>query len=254
MYKNLLKDKWKRGKRTTGIIVATPVPALVEIAGLAGFDFVFIDAEHGPLSVTQCEDLVRAAEAKGIVPIIRVRKNDLELILRYMDIGAIGVIVPGVRNKEEADAVVRAIKYRPRGDRGLAATRSSDYGLGMPLKDYVKFANEETIALVSCENADAVENIEEILSVDDLDGAFIGANDLSQDLGVPAQTNHPIVQAAIERVEKKAFKTGKVLGTVVRAGETAQMYYDKGYLVVLTSALGLYASAAKAFVKATGEQ
>lgn len=254
MYKNTLKDKWARGEKTTGIIVGAPLPALVEISGLAGFDFVFIDAEHGPLSVSQCEDLVRAAEAKGTIPIIRVRQNDLELILRYMDIGAMGVIVPGVRNKEEAEAVVKAIKYRPRGDRGLAATRSSDYGLGMPLKDYVKFANEETIALVSCENVDAVENIEEILSVDGLDGTFIGANDLSQDLGVPAQTNHPLVQAAVEKVEKKAFKTGKILGTVVRAGETAQMYYDKGYQVVLTSALGLYANAAKTFVKNASEQ
>jgi 4-hydroxy-2-oxoheptanedioate aldolase len=118
----------------------------------------------------------------------------------------------------------------------------------MPLKDYIRFANEETLAIISCENLDAIENLEEILSIDGLDGAFIGANDLSQDLGVPAQTNHPTVRAAIEKAEAKAFKSGKVLGSVVRAGETAQMYYDKGYLVVLNSALGLYANAARAFV------
>jgi len=249
MYTNTLKEKIKNGENVVGCIVQGALPALVETSGLVGFDFIFIDAEHGPLSVRDCEDLVRAAETVGTIPLIRVRKLDPELILRYLDIGAMGIIIPGIRNKEEAEEVVRAVKYYPRGDRGLSATRSSQYGLKMPMKDYVEFANKQTMVVIVVENTDAVENIEEILSVDGIDGAIIGTSDLAQSLGHPGEGAHPDVVAAFNKVLANGIKTGKPMGGVVRGGETAQTYFEKGCKIAVKPAYGIFAGAAKEFVK-----
>ncbi len=253
MYINSLKEKIKEGKYVTGCIVQGALPALVEIAGHAGFDFVFIDAEHGPLTIRDCEELVRAAEAVGIIPLIRPRELNPELMLRYMDIGAMGLIVPGIRNKEEAEKAVQAVKYYPRGDRGLSATRSADFGLKMPMKEYVPFANEQTIVACVIENTDGVENIEEILGVDGMDFAVIGTSDLSQSLGHPGDGKNPEVVAAFEKAVANGNKSGKPVCGVVRGGETAQTYYKQGCRMAVKGAYGLIGGSFKSFVKEAKE-
>ena len=247
MYDNSLKSKLAAGQNVVGCIIQGALPALVEIAGLTGFDFVFIDAEHGPLSEGDCEELIRAAEARNIVPLVRVRENNPELILRYMDVGAMGIIIPGVKNKEEAEKAVRAVKYYPRGDRGLSGTRSSNFGL-VSMKDYVKYANAQTMVLTVVENPDAVKNIGEILSVDGMDAAIIGTSDLGQSLGYPGEGNHPEVKAAFDKAVEGGLKTGKPIGSVVRGGETSKDYFDQGLKIALTSSYGLLAGASKNFV------
>ncbi|HQA59833.1 MAG TPA: aldolase/citrate lyase family protein [Tepidanaerobacteraceae bacterium] len=249
MYKNTLKEKLQTGENVVGCIIQGAIPPLVEICGLVGFDFVFLDAEHGPLSVRECEELIRAAEARNIIPLVRVRKNDPELILRYLDVGAMGIIIPGVRNKEEAEQAVQAVKYYPRGNRGLSATRSSDYGLGMAMKDYVEYANQQTMVLAVIENVDAVNNIEEILGVDGMDGAIIGTSDLAQSLGYPGQGKHPAVQEAFKKALEGGIRVGKPIGGVVRAGETAKTYFEQGCKMAVKSAYGIFAGAAKEFVR-----
>lgn len=248
MYSNALKAKMKQGEVITGCMVSAALPALVEISALAGFDFVFIDAEHGPLSEKDCERLVLAAEARGIVPLIRVPQNAPEAVLRYMDVGAMGIIMPGVKNREEAERVVRAVKYYPRGERGLTSARAADYGMRQPISEYVVEANRETIVIAIIESYEAIEHIEEILSVDDLDGVIIGAGDLSQDMGYPGQTGHPEVEAAIQKALNMGVKFGKPFGSVLRAGETPGKYLDSGVNILLTSAFSLLANSAKEFV------
>ena len=250
MYDNSLKSKLASGQNVVGCIIQGALPALVEIAGLAGFDFVFIDCEHGPLSEGDCEEMIRAAEARRVTPLVRVRENNPELILRYMDVGAMGIIVPGIRNKEEAEKAVRAVKYYPRGDRGLSATRSSDFGL-VSMKDYVKYANEQTMVLTVVENPDAVKNIGEILSVDGLDAAIIGTSDLAQSLGYPGEGNHPEVKAAFDQALAGGLKTGKPIGSVVRGGETSKDYFERGLKITLTTSYGLLAVASKNFVSSS---
>ena len=249
MYVNKLKEKIRSGGYATGSIIQGALPALVEISGLAGFDFVFIDAEHGPMSVRECEELVRAAETVGTVPLIRTRELNEGLILRYMDIGAMGIIVPGIRSKEEAEEAVRCVKYYPRGNRGLSATRSADFGVGMPMKDYAAMANEQTIVAVVIESAEAVDHIEEILGVDGMDFAIIGTSDLSQDLGHPGESKHPEVNAYFEKAVREGSKTGKPICGVVRGGETAQTYYKQGCRMAVKGAYGLFGGACKNFVK-----
>lgn len=253
MYVNKLKEKIKNGEYCTGSIIQGALPALVEISGLAGFDFAFIDCEHGPMTQSDCENLIRAAESVGIVPLIRTRELNESLMLRYMDAGAMGIIVPGIRTKEEAEEAVRCVKYFPYGHRGLSATRSAQFGLGMPMKDYVEFANEQTIVACVIESAEAVDNIEEILGVDGMDFAIIGTSDLSHDLGHPGEGKHPNCVAYFEKAVKNGNKTGKPICGVVRGGETAQTYYKQGCRMAVKGAYGLFGGACKNFCKEAQE-
>lgn len=242
------REKLGRREPVAGCIIHERSPALVEICGLAGFDFVFIDAEHGPLSPRDCEELVRAAQVRGIVPLVRVPNTNSDTILRYLDIGAAGIIVPGLSTRQEAEAVVRAAKYAPSGCRGLAPVRAADYGMTKPLADYVAEANRETMVVAIIENSEAISNLSAILAVEGLDFVILGAADLSQSLGVPGQTNHPRVREAYGQYVSKGLKVGKPIGTVVRPGENAQEYLEAGLTVFLTIAYSLFGSAAKGFV------
>lgn len=248
MYVNALKEKIKKGEPVSGCMISAALPALVEISALAGFDFVFIDAEQGPLSEKDCEILVLAAEARGIIPLVRAPQNSPEIVLRYMDVGAMGIIMPGVKNREEAERVVRAVKYYPRGERGLTSARAADYGMDRPMSEYVAAANRETMVFAIIESREAIENIQEILSVEDLDGVIMGAGDLSQDMGYPGQTGHPEVEAAFQKALDLGIGSGKAFGSVLREGETPEKYLSRGVHVLLTSAFSLFAKGAKEFV------
>ena len=254
MYKNKLKEKMQRGELLTGCMVQGAFPALVVICGLAGFDFVFLDAEHGALSARDCEELVRAAEVRSAVPLVRVPNAAADTILRYLDVGAMGIILPGVSTKEDAEQAVRAAKYHPQGQRGLNAVRASDYGMTQSLADYVKEANRETIVLAIIENGHALENLPKILAVDGLDGVILGTADLSQSLGVPGQGQHPSVRAAYETFVAEGLKSGKTIGTVVRAGECAADYRAAGVSMLISSAYSLFGTAAKRFVTEAKER
>ena len=249
MRKNTLKEKLAAGKRVCGFGLPAPLPALAEIAGLAGFDFLFIDAEHGPLSEADCQALVTAAELRGGTPLVRVRQNEPSLILRYMDTGAAGVIVPGVRSAGEAEQAVAAVKYYPAGSRGLNAVRACDYGMGMPMKEYVAAANRETMVWPIIENAEGVKHAREILAVEGVDGIIIGSGDLAQDLGFPGQAGQPEVQAAIAEIMEAVRQSGKPAGSVVRAGEEPDKYFREGCRMVIVFVYGMLAQAAEAFVR-----
>ena len=249
MYKNSLKVKMSKGEPVSGCMIQGFLPAFVEICGLAGFDFIFIDAEHGALSPKDCEEMVRAAEVRNTVPLIRVPNANPDTILRFMDIGAMGIILPGVSTKEEAKQAVRSVKYYPQGNRGLNAVRASGYGMTKPLSEYIVEANQETVVLAIIENTMAIENLAEILSVDGIDGAILGTGDLSQSLGVPGQGKHPKVQEAYQRFLAAGLQSGKAIGTVVRPGESVQEYRAAGLSILITSAYSLFGHEAKRFVE-----
>jgi 4-hydroxy-2-oxoheptanedioate aldolase len=248
MYSNSLIQKLQNREPVAGCIIQGALPALVEICGLAGFDFVWIDAEHAPLSERDCEDLVRAAEVRHTIPLVRVPSNTSETIMRYLDVGCMGVIIPGVTSRAEVEAAVKAVKYNPSGSRGLTSTRTADFGLIKPLAEYVMEANAQTLVLVIIENPEAVEHLEEILSVDGLDGAIFGGTDLSAALGVPGQWQHETVQQAFQTFIECGLRSGKPIGTVLRPGETAKELIEKGITIIAANAFSLFASQAKSFV------
>jgi len=189
-----------------------------------------------------------AAEAQEITPLVRVPQNLPAVILRYLDVGVAGIIIPGVESVEDCLVAVRGAKYAPEGVRGLAPVRGADYGLRGPLGEYVKAANLETLVLADVESREGVENIEAIFETEGIDGVVIGSNDLSQSLGFPGQTTHPVVVEAIHKILGAGRKAGKPVGGVVRGGETPRQYIDNGYQLLLTSVYGLIIGAAKPFL------
>jgi len=229
MRENLTKKKIKEGKTAYGVFVSMWSPPIIEIIGRIGFDFVILDAEHSPMGAESCEHMVRAADCVNITPIIRVGMNIRQNILRYLDIGALGVQMPMINSKAEAEAVIESVKYPPEGKRGLAGVRAANYGLTGSLGDYVKEANRETLVVVQVETVQAAENIKEILAVPGPDVIFIGPADLSSAMGYPGQVTHPEVQKMIVHLVGEIRAAGKAAGTVAYNLDTLRTCKERGF-------------------------
>jgi len=250
MSPNTTKRKLAAGEMALGIFLALDAPAMVELFGYCGFDFVLIDAEHGALDPHHVEGLARAAIVGGTTPIVRVPQNVPGVILRYLDVGPQGVMIPWCQSAAEASAAVAATKYYPDGQRGLAGVAASRYGVGMPLREYVETANAETMVIVQIETAATVDTLPELLRVPGVDVFFIGPNDLSQSLGFPGRPDEPPVLAMIERAISLILAAGKTAGIMVRDAEGLRRYRERGVRCITISSPGLIAPAARAFLAA----
>ncbi|MDD5082072.1 MAG: aldolase/citrate lyase family protein [Dehalococcoidales bacterium] len=235
MRKNLTKVKILEGKITYGVFVPLLSPTIVEMIGHIGFDFVLLDGEHSPLAAESCEAMVRAAECVNITPLIRVAENVRQNILRYLDIGALGVQMPMINSQTEAQSVIDAVKYPPYGKRGLAGVRAANYGLKGSLGDYVAEANRETMIIIQIETMLAVDNLKEILATPGPDVIFIGPTDLSSAMGYPGQVNHPEVQKMIEYIVKEIRAAGKAAGTVAYDLPTLRKCKERGFQYIVYS-------------------
>ncbi|WP_320669474.1 HpcH/HpaI aldolase family protein [Patulibacter defluvii] len=195
-----IAERIRAGESLVGVVVKIPGAAMVETAGLAGFDLVVIDAEHGAGDTALLEDHLRAASAAGIAALVRVGRNgDLE-VLRALDAGAAGIVVPHVDDAAAAEQAVTAAYYPPRGRRGLAtSTRAGRYGL-TSLAAHVRRANDATVVIVQVEDVAAVPHARAIADVPGVDAVFLGPTDLSMSLGRPGDVEHPDVADAIDRV------------------------------------------------------
>ena len=225
---NATRAKLASAEPVAGLIVPVAAPVLVDLAALAGFDYVLIDTEHGHLGFEAAEHLIRAAEAAGVTPLARASHNAPAEILRLLDIGAQGVMVPQVSSAADAEAAVRAVKFHPRGNRGLAGSRVADYGLTGSMADYVAHANRETMVLALIEDIRAVEDFAAILAVEGIDVLFIGASDLAQSMGYPGHPDHPQVRAAIDRIIAQGVAASRIVGVNAATGETAASYLSRG--------------------------
>ncbi len=229
MFKNKIKKALYEGKPCFGTFICTNSTDIVEIFGLVGFDFVIIDTEHGYMSPETSRGLIRAAEVTGMTPIIRVTENSEASILRSLDIGAHGVQVPHVNNVEEAKLTIQYSKYYPEGMRGIATARSSNYWL-VPIEDYLRQENEETLVILHCETEEGLNDLENIAQIPGIDVIFLGPFDMSQSMGIPGQTDHPRIKAALERVLHVCKKYNKIAGIYCESAETAKRMADAGFL------------------------
>ncbi len=203
-------------------------PAVVEIMGFAGFDFVIIDAEHGPISMENAQNMIRAAETTNITSIIRVANNDESLILRALDIGAQGVEIPQINCKSDALRAVKSVKYSPQGERGVCRyIRAANYS-SMDKFKYFKYANKETMIIAHIEGIEGINNLDEILLVSGIDVIFIGPYDLSQSLGVTGEVNHPLVIEKMKEVVLKCKQNKVAVGTFADDVETAKSWISLG--------------------------
>ncbi|MBI4337048.1 MAG: hypothetical protein HY683_04375 [Chloroflexi bacterium] len=207
MRPNATRRKLDAGQTVFGANLSNPSPAIVEVLGAVGFDFVALDAEHLPMNEESVEHLIRAAESFNITPIIRVPNNP-DLILRYLDAGAQGVHVPQVGSAAEAKQVVDAARYYPLGQRTFYALgRSANYGVGVTEEQYAQEANRETMVVVMIEDVKAIPNLPGILALPGVDIIHIGPKDLRQSMGFAPVKE---VDAAIDRIVGATVKAGKV--------------------------------------------
>jgi len=247
---NRVKKALSEGKVVLGPFMKVPSPALVEIMGYAGFDFVILDMEHGPLGYETLENLVRAADLVGLTPIVRVTENNPSLILRALDVGALGVEVPHVGTRMDAERAVEASKFVPEGHRGVCRfVRAADYS-SMDRYRYFEASNRETMVIGHIEGVEGVRNIEEILDVKGFDIAFIGPYDLSQSLGVPGRVDHPSVVEKMGEVVVKAGKRGVAVGTFVDDVKAAKRWIEAGVQYISYSVdTGIFYEACRGIVE-----
>jgi 4-hydroxy-2-oxoheptanedioate aldolase len=235
MQRNVTREKLARGEAVFGCFLRYPDAGLAELLALQGLDFVVFDGEHGTLAPRACEHLVRAVELHGVTPGVRVEENRAPIILRYLDPGALIVHVPGVHSAADAAEAVRAVKFRPLGDRGLAPSRASGFGAKDGYPAYIANANRETQVVVHVESAAGVEAADEIAAVDGVDVLLFGALDLSHDLGRPGDVEHPELLACAERVAAAAAGAGKLLGAAPGNAAGVRSWLDRGARYVLVT-------------------
>lgn len=219
MPSNKLKVAFKNRDVVVGPWCIIPSPSLMNVIAASGMDFVIIDMEHGPHSFENAENMIRAAEVENCTPIVRVSKNDESLILNALDIGAHGVIVPHIESKEDAERAISYAKYHPLGQRGFSPfTRAGKYSL-LNVKEHSALQNANTMIILLLEGKQGILNLDEILSIDDInnkvDLIYIGAYDLSQAVGYPGQVDHPIVREEMEKCISKIKKKNIAVGGYV---------------------------------------
>lgn len=207
-------------------------PQIAQMVATAGFDFMYIDMEHSILSIETVGDLCYSALAAGLVPIVRPSGKEPHLLSRPLDGGAMGLLIPHMDTREEAEAVIKAVRYPPLGERGMNLM-GVHTGFGKADGDaYVKSTHAETLLLVQIESDRGIGNLDEILSLDGIDGAVIGRADLSTDLGLPGQTNHPEVVRRVEMMIAACRRHGKIPGLLVQDIASAKEWIAKGILLV----------------------
>jgi len=243
---NIVKSKLKDGRKTIGGFLQTLSPVSAEILSQCGFDWLIVDLEHAPGDFANLQAQLQAMNGSDVVPFARAPWNDEVAIKRILDTGVMGVLVPYVNTRAEAEAAVAACKYPPQGVRGVAGSpRAAGYtGNAMP---YLQSANGETIVMIAVETMDAVRNLDEILQVEDLDGIFIGPMDLASSMGHLGNPAHPEAQEQIKIIEEKVLSSDKFLGTVAGTAGKAKECFDKGYqwLIVMQDGASLLAAGKK---------
>lgn len=215
---NSLKQRMRNREVTFGSWITLGHPAIAEIMARAGYDWLTIDMEHSAMTIENAQSLIQVIDLSGCAPLVRVGVNDATIIKRVMDAGAHGVIVPMVNSREDAEKAVKAVKYPPKGTRGVGLARAQGYGT--TFEQYKQWLEDESIVIVQVEHIDAVNNLEDILCVDGVDGFIVGPYDLSGSLGVPGQFNHPEVKKALERVREVSSKLNANSGYHVVSSDT----------------------------------
>jgi 4-hydroxy-2-oxoheptanedioate aldolase len=247
VFNRRVKEKLAGGEAVFGTFLKFDSPGLVELFGLAGFDFLIVDGEHSTFSHASIEQMIRTCDLAGMSSIIRTQDASEASILHALDSGASGVQVPSLRDPENVREVIFRAKYHPIGGRGWApGCRAADYAF-FDTDEYVARANRDTLVCVHVENREMVDQVEALCRIEHLDVLFIGTGDLSQSLGHPGKASHPDVQAAVDKVIAAGVRHGKHLGAVASTPEQLRDYIRRGVkYIAWQSDLVLYKNALKA--------
>lgn len=232
---NYIKEKLESGNAVIGTWSVIPSPVVTDIIASAGLDFIIIDAEHGPVTFETAQEMVIACESRQVSPIMRVGDICEVDILRALDIGVHGIQIPNITNANDVHEIVRYAKYPPLGNRGYSPfTRAGGYALENA-KTLPETANENTLVGINVEGKEAIENIDTILSIEDLDIVFVGLFDLSKALGIPGRVTDQSVIDYLKQLTGKINEAGKYPGTIATNVDQIKTYTEIGikYLVYL---------------------
>ena len=242
MRENRIKRQLQAGQ--TAIAVSGHHNAdMIDFLGQFGFDGVWLEGEHGPVDWDVIGDLSRACDLWGMASVTRVNNNDPGTIMRALDRGTMGIVVPHVNSREAAEQAMKSAKYAPVGYRGMFGGRQS---FGVP--DYFQHANDQTLIVVLIEEIEAVNNLAEILTVDDIDVFFVAPADLAQTMGHIGNHTHPDVQATIDKALAQIVAAGKTAGTLA-TDDNVERYRDAGVRFFLTGWTNWVSQGAKAFLQ-----
>jgi 2-keto-3-deoxy-L-rhamnonate aldolase RhmA len=247
MMSDNFRDRLLRGDRLIGTLLSLPSPELAEIASDAGFDWLFLDMEHGALEARDILRMVQAAR-EPCAPLVRVPENREMWIKKALDTGAAGIIIPHVNSAEDAAKAVHYGKYPPEGGRSVGFSRSNRYGTRF--QESVESANAETVVIAQVEHIDGVRRIEAILDVSGVDAVFIGPYDLSASLGKPGRIQDLDVREAILAVAAACARRKVPAGIFALDVPGAAKALEEGYSLVCSGIdVGLFSQAAAAIVR-----
>ncbi|MDL2258305.1 hypothetical protein LJC42_04000 [Eubacteriales bacterium OttesenSCG-928-K08] len=230
--KNAVKEKLQSGARAIGTFYTMGSTAVVECLGIAGFDYLIVDTEHSPMETQDINSAIIAAERRGMSPFVRVRAVERASVLKALDCGAAGLIVPCVNSVEEVEKLIGFAKYAPIGSRGFGIVRASGFGqadYAKDTKEYFALSNRETLLLPQCETLGCLEQIDKIVALEGVDGIFVGPYDLSVALGVPGQMDDARLNEAIQLVQRVCAENGKLSFIFAGNAATAKKYFALGY-------------------------
>ncbi|OLT09018.1 hypothetical protein BJF78_06715 [Pseudonocardia sp. CNS-139] len=230
MRDNGVRRRLAEGRPALGVSLTVTDPFVTEVVGAAGFDFVLIDAEHGPIALDQLQVMLIALRGSSSTVLVRAAANNPTSVKQILDLGAEGIVVPEVCDAADAAAAVAAAKYPPLGIRGFGPRRAARLGGGRAA--YIDRADSETAVIVMIESASAVENIDGILATPGLDGILVGPADLAVSMGHLRDLGNGEVQDAIERVVQACDRRGFPFGIYAAAEAAARKWVGRGARLV----------------------
>lgn len=244
-----LHERLSAKRALIGLLQSRPDPAIAEMAGMCGYDFLILDDEHGTFGGSDHLQTFQAIGFTDMAAFVRLRGHDVQALGRYLDMGADGIVVPNVTCAEQAVALVRAMDYAPAGTRGFGAAAHRATRYGMDIAAHLNSPRGGASLVVLIESALGVANVDEILSVDGVDGAFIGPNDLTASLGCPGEFSSPVYAEAITQIEHAASTRHKIFGTGPHPGYPIETLLARGHrLLVLGADMPLFREAMSAQV------
>ncbi len=243
-----MKDKLRHGERLIGtMITEARHPDVTRALASAGLDFVFIDTEHCPYDLETVHTLCREARRWGLEPVVRVADSEYDLLCKTLDAGASGLMVPRVESREQVEHIVECVFYPPHGRRGCAMRPVTMDFESMSVADYIRAANENLILVIQIESRQALDNLDEMLSVEGPDVALIGPCDLSISLGIAGQMQHESLLAALDQVAAACQRHGVTAGIHAPSLELLSEAVRRGFhWLTYSSDGGLLAAGARA--------
>ena len=224
-------ERLRQNELLLGTMLTIPAPEVAEMIAKCGFDWLFMDGEHSPLSTLDWQRMLQAVAGRS-ASIIRVPEKTEAAIKKVLDIGAEGIIAPQVNSAAEARRIVEWCKYPPRGVRGVGLARAQGYGLDFAT--YVESANDNIAVIIQAEHIDAVNNIEDIAKVDGIDAIFIGPYDLSASMNKMGAVDDAEVVDAIDTVTRACLQNNIALGYFGVDADSVKPYINKGYNLICT--------------------